>query len=209
MTSAVEKYLDDLKRRGAEAVRFLNNGSQHAGEKLALAHPELSVPPDLLTMWRVFDGLSYDQPSKCDQVWLEGAFYVLSEQEAVDDYAACLSLWADDPEFKDYWPNGFFPFAKPGDGSRLLVNCVPESSTHGAVYELFHGVGVSKSANSISDYFVTALAWLKEGATRLDDRSYVERDFEASRLIAARLNPDCDRWDDSLPPASVTKDWLR
>lgn len=208
MSSVIAAYLDDLRRLGAEPVRFLNPGAADAGQRFRQRYPELDPPDDLFAMWRTFDGLSYEQPTTCDQVWLEGAFYILSEAEALDDYAASIPLWESDETFADYWPRGFFPFAKPGDGSRLLVNCLRRSPTYGAVYELFHGVGISKSSRSITDYFATASAWLAEGVTWLDERKYVSRDLEKSRLIAARLNPGCDSWDDNLPPAYEMKDWL-
>lgn len=208
MSAPIAAYLDELKRRGAAPLRVLRPGAPDAGRRMAAAFPELSAPADLLALWRLFDGLSYHQPSTSEQAWLEGAFYTLSEAQAVTDYEVCSPLWRDDPKFEEYWPKGLFPFATPGDGSRLLVNCIAASPTHGAVYELFHGIGVSKCAPSISQYFATASAWLEQGGVHLDARACVVRDFEKASNIAARLNPGCDAWDDTLPRAYDVKDWL-
>lgn len=208
MIGAVAGYINRIRVLRARPGELLNSGAVAPGAIVSARHPEISVPADMLELWRVFDGMTHVEGVTLDDLWLEGAFYFFSEQEALDDYAVCFPLWESETTFREYWPMGFFPVATPGDGSRLLVNCIPGSPTHGAVYELFHGVGVSKSSVSIAQYFLTAAAWLAEGATWLDRQKRIDRNFENSTAIAARLNPNCDSWDDSLPPACETKDWL-
>ncbi|MEQ1709318.1 MAG: SMI1/KNR4 family protein [Terricaulis sp.] len=209
MSEAIANYVGSLKRLGARAAEFLRQGSPSPGEKVRLAFPDLEPPPDLLALWRVFDGTEHVEGTTLEQMWLEGAFYFFSEEEAIDDYAAALPLWANDEGFAEYWPPKFFPIAKPGDGSRLLVNCIRDSPTKGAVYELFHGVGICKASSSVARYFETASGWLDAGAIWLDDARCLDRDFTVASAIAARLNPGCDNWDDSLPPAYKARDWIR
>lgn len=195
MTSAIADHLNALRELGARPTTFLNAGAVKPGVTTAERYPELSLPADVLELWRQFDGVKHIDGTTLEQLWLDGSFYFLSEAEAANDYAVCFDLWEFDETFEDYWPKGFYPIATPGDGSRLLINCNLNAPTFGAVYELFHGDGVSKSANSLSDYFLTASAWLAEGATWLDERKCVDRDFEKSSIIARRLNPGCDSWD--------------
>jgi hypothetical protein len=190
-------YVDALRRQKAKAVTFLQPGNPSAGAAIAAEFPDLAVPEDVIALWRAFNGVA---PTG------ETPFYFFAEAEAIEDYRGALTL-QDQEEFRDYWPAGFFPVGSPGDGSRLLVNCIPGSPTHGSVYELIHGDGLYRRADTLSRYFETALVWLERGATRVTCNGQVEPDFARAKTIARELNPGCDGWDDTLPPAHEIKDW--
>lgn len=199
-------YVDALRRQNAKAVTFLQPGNPSAGAAIAAEFPDLDVPEDVIALWRAFNGVAPTGETPLGDVWLDGVFYFYAEAEAIEDYRGALTL-QDQEEFRDYWPAGFFPVGSPGDGSRLLVNCIPGSPTHGSVYELIHGDGLYRRADTLSRYFETALVWLERGATRVTFNGQVEPDFARAKTIARELNPGCDGWDDTLPPAHEIKDW--
>jgi len=204
--NAFTAYVDALRQRNARSVTFLRPGSPYAGAGVREAFPDLTLPHDVFTLWASFDGVAPTGETPLGDIWLDGVFYFHSEEEAVADYRIALSM-QNEADFASYWPAGFFPVATPGDGSRLLVNGIAGSPTQGAVYELIHGDGLYRRASSLARYFETALAWLERGATRVTFNGQVEPDFARAKTIARELNPGCDGWDDSLPPAHESKDW--
>lgn len=206
--SALRTVIKRLKHRDAEAARRVLPGRNDGGEKLARAFPKLKPPEDLMTLWQVMDGVDLVGDPSLEALWLDGVNAFLSEDEAIDDYITAQRLQADEPDFAEYWPEGFVPVASPGEGSRLLVNCVKDSPTHGALYTLDHGVGLSRMSRSLGQYFETILDWLDTGALNVDAHGFVKLDLEAASRIAATMNPGCDAWDDAMPPAHETRDWV-
>lgn len=199
-------YVAALRSMNARCVTFLRPGVASPGVAVRAAFHDLTLPDDVLELWRAFDGVSPPGDTELGDVWLDGMFFFYSEDEAIEDYRAALSA-QDEEGFANYWPAGFFPVASPGDGSRLVINCIVGSPTYGHVYELAHGEGLARYALSLSHYFETMLAWLDEGATKVTFNHQVEPDFDATRAIARDLNPGCDAWDENLPPAHESKDW--
>ena len=204
---AVRTLVKRLKEKGAEAAMRLLPGRKDGGEKLARAFPKLKIPQDVHTLWQTMDGVSLDGDPALDALWLDGMNAFLSEEEAIDDYIMAARLQSDEPDFEQYWPEGFLPVASPGEGSRLLVNCVKDSPTHGALYMLDHGVGLSRMTASLGQYFETMLDWLDTGAISVDREGVVRLNMAAAARVASTMNPDCDAWDDAMPPAHVTRDW--
>ena len=134
----------------------------------------------------------------------------LGEEEAVDDYMMATRLQNRmNPNFAQYWPKGFVPVASPGDGSRLLVNCVQGfANAFGA--RLLPGPRGGSSLvwrASMGQYFETMLDWLDTGAISVDREGVVRLNMAAAARVASTMNPDCDAWDDAMPPAHVTRDW--
>jgi hypothetical protein len=140
---------------------------------------------------------------------LDGTFGYFSAQHAVEDYKTSEKLWATEPEFEDYLPRGFLPIGSPGDGSRLLVNCRKDSPTYGGVYELSHGIGLSRHADSLNSYFSTIFELFDKGAIFVDQSGSIDFNEDEANTIAAKRNPDCDAYNDSLPWAYETQDWLQ
>lgn len=193
--SVIDAYVAELRKKGAKSASLLRPGMPDALAKLKKQLPALSPPAGLGELWKTFDGADGDN-ELLDDLWLDGTFYFFSLKEAVEDYRICDDIRANDPDFEDYWPTGYLPIATPGDGSRLLVDCVAGSETHGSVFELFHGIGIARSAASIENYFRTARAWLDEGVMTVTADGKLDIDHERASDIAQRLNPDCENWAD-------------
>lgn len=199
-------YIAALRSLNAKCVGYLRPGNLGAGTATHAAFPDLAIPDDVVEIWRAFDGVAPPGDALLGDVWLDGVYYFFSEEEAIEEYRVALSLQQQDG-FPDYWPLGFFPIASPGDGSRLVVNCIIGSPTYGHVYELLHSDGLRRYASSVPQYFETVLSWLDEGALKVNFNRQVDPDLERARLIARDLNPGCDGWDETLPPAHQSKDW--
>lgn len=206
-TVAYLAYVDALRRLNARAVTFLKPGNANAGQAVRAAYPDLALPADVEALWRAFNGVTPSGDTPLGDIWLDGMFHFLSEAEAIDDYREALALQGEEG-FSEYWPRGFFPVATPGEGSRLLVNCIADSPTRGAVYELTHGVGVCRVATSLTRQFEITLVCLERGAIQVTLSGQIEPDFSRVREIARELDPGCDGTDDTLPPAYESKDWL-
>ena len=141
--NALRMVISRLKQKQAEAADRLCPGRTNAGELLKASFPDLKPPEDLKVMWREMNGVSIEGDPSLESLWLDGQNAFLGEEEAVDDYMMATRLQNDEPEFAQYWPKGFVPIASPGDGSRLLINCVTDSPTFGAVYFLGSRCGIS------------------------------------------------------------------
>lgn len=189
----IDAYIAELKKRGAKSASLLRPGAPNALAKLKKELPKLSPPAALGELWATFDG-SAGENELLDDLWLDGTFFFLSVEEAIEDYRICEDIRAGDPDFEDYWPTGYLPIGTPGDGSRLLVDCAAGSATHGSVFELFHGIGVARSAASIEDYFKTARAWLDAGVLKVMPDKKLDIDHERASEIARGMNPDCENW---------------
>ena len=204
--TAVASYLDAIRASGAKVAGWLRPGTPDALSLLNAHIPELAPPGELAQLWACFDGIEGPESATLGELWLDGAFRFFSVAEAISDYHVCYELWAADPSFEDYWPKGFLPLATPGDGSRLLVNCLADSPTYGSVYELLHGSGVSRSAASVGRYFETASAWLSGGALKVNEAGQLDIDFAAAGEIARTMNPDCDSWGSAVAQTETTRD---
>jgi hypothetical protein len=190
---AVAAYLDAIREGGAKVSAWLRPGTPDALSLLNEHLPELAPPGELAALWACFDGIDAPEDALVNDAWLDGAFRFYSVGQAINDYRVCYDLWAADPAFEDYWPKGFLPIATPGDGSRLLVDCIKDSPTHGNVFELLHGSGVTRSSASVGRYFETVGAWLAGGALKVND-GQLFIDFAAASEIARGMNPDCNSW---------------
>ncbi|MBT8494472.1 MAG: SMI1/KNR4 family protein [Deltaproteobacteria bacterium] len=206
----LEAYLAALKDQGAVVAGLVNDGASDEEVAKLEQVPGCTFPADVVAMFRVMNGLARTEDTTYDQLWVDGTFAWFSIDEAIADYQTTEELRANDkPEgFDVYWPTGFFPIGTPGDGSRLLVNCRNGSPTYGAVYELFHGDGLSRHANSLTAYVQTVATALAQRVITVDDDGCLEPDEDAYNRTGRQLNPGCDATDDSLPSASVAKDWL-
>ena len=69
-------------------------------------------------------------------------------------------------------------------------------------------MGLARSARSLGQYFETMLDWLDTGAMSVDPLGVVRLNDILATQVASTMNPDCDAWSDSMPPAHETRDWV-
>lgn len=186
-------FLDALGSQNPKALSWLRPGTDDFSAFDEI--DTIALPDDLRQLWSIFDGMSVPEGTLMQYTCLDGTFSYLSVEEAAEDFEVSVDLWEKDQEFENYWPKGFVPIGTPGDGSRLLVNCLAGSSTFGSVYELLHGIGVSRMAVSLSQYFKTLNAFLASGALSVANDGEVLVDFDSCQKIGRHMNPGCNHYD--------------
>ncbi|XWN33865.1 MAG: SMI1/KNR4 family protein [Devosia sp.] len=202
----LEAYLGKIRAAGWRAFVWLNPGTN---DFTAFdAFHAVTLHPELRQLWAQFDGMTIPDGTLQHLTLLDGQFTYNSVAEASKDYRGTLEFWEQEPDFRTYWPQGFVPLGTPGDGSRLLVNCRAGSPTYGGVYDLFHGTGVTRMSASLSRYFATLSAGFDEGVITVTPEGDVEIDFDAIRVVGKNMNPGCDAFNEDLPSASETMEWL-
>jgi hypothetical protein len=199
-------FLDRVRSMGAVAANYVRPPYEGDVRAIFADIEGVHLPDDLVALWQTFDGCEQHQATLGEQ-WLDGVFVYLGAEAAREDYAISEPMWAEDPSFADYMPQRFIAVATPGDGSRLMVNCDAASPTHGAVYELFHGVGLSKRSFSLARHFETLNAMLNEGSLTCDAGGMMQMDFDAARPVGKAMNPGCNHWDNTLPTCYDAPDW--
>jgi hypothetical protein len=203
----LNSYLAKLEKKGASVADWISDG--RALECDFNAFPEVSLPEDLVKFWGVMNGISEPEGTTYEHIWIDGQFVYFSIDQSVNDYRITKELIVKDPKMADYWPIGFVPIGTPGDGSRLLVNCIKDSPTYGAVYELFHGDGVSRLSATLSDYFKMLDELFDCGTISVLESGEVELNFDEYHEKGREMNPRCDGFDDTIQPASMSMDWKK
>ena len=193
LEQAIREYLDAISTQNARAPSWVRPGTDDISAFDAV--DVVSLPEELRQLWSSFNGMSVPEGTLLQFTWLDGTYEYFSVEEAAQDFEVSVDLWAKDQDFKKYWPIGFVPLGTPGDGSRLLVNCLASSPTYGSVYDLLHGVGVSRISGSLSQYFKTLNACLASSALTVADDGEVSVDIDAYRKIGRQMNPGCDHFD--------------
>lgn len=202
MSNLLKVYLKKLKDADAETLNFYSIKSGVI-EVQPFIDLNLVLPKDLQDFWSVVKGVENETNTTVEKTWLDGTFTYFSAEESLIDYNVWQDVCEQNLEMKDwYMPSGFLPIGSPGEGSRILVNCRKSSPTHGHVYELFHGIGLTKLSENLSQYFRTLILAFNHGLSVKD--GYVNVDESQFNKIAAMMNPGCSGWYD-IPQ---TQDWL-
>lgn len=186
-------FVEAITSQKAQAVNWIRTGTKDLSSFASF--DMVTLPAELCELWSMIDGMSVPDDTLMQYTWLDGTFCYFCVEEAAHDYEVSLGLWEQDQYLKDYWPQAFVPIGTPGDGSRLLVNCLASSPTYGSVYELFHGEGISRISESLSQYFKTLNACLANGALTVTHDGEVAVDFDAFYNIGRQMNPGCDHFD--------------
>ncbi len=189
----IRAFLEVIASQNAQAVSWICPGTNDFSAFDAIDN--VSLPEELRQLWSSFNGMSVPEGTLLQYTWLDGTFSYLGVEESARDFGMSIALWEQDQDFEAYWPKAFVPIGTPGDGSRLLVNCLAGSPTFGSVYELFHGIGVSRMSASLSQYFKTLNTCQATGALTVTDDGEVSIDFDAFKRIGRQMNPGCDHFD--------------
>ncbi len=201
-----ETFLAGVRALGAIAATHVDapfTGDAHA----VFADVEgVRLHEDVIALWQTFNG-TVQNDAPLGKLWLDGTFFYLGAEDSREDYRISEPMWLEDPTFAEYMPPRFIAVGSPGDGSRLMVNCDTASPTYGAVYELFHGIGVRKRSMSLARHFETLIAQLDTGALTCTQDGEMNMDFEAEKIMGQKLNPGCNHWDYTLPTCQDAPDW--
>ncbi len=170
MEKIIKEYLETLAEAGASCVKVIKPLDDFALLEELSALDLVTLPEDFRTYLLLFD--AYDQ-SKCialdimdpDFAW---GMEAIPLKKIIREYKSSTSLYSEEA---DYWPKGFVPFLR-NNGDGMLVNCLKDSPTFGAVYCFREGVGINKVAENLKDFISGCQAMLTQGL-----RVYEEPDF--------------------------------
>ena len=202
MPELLEAYIKKLRDNGAVVLdTYIIENNRIDPNKFGQLN--LTIPQDLIDFWQVIKGVEPDLQTTVERTWFDGTFTYFSDQESLVDYQAWREACKKNPQMNDwYMPEGFLPIGSPGDGSRILMNCRDKSPTFGQLYELFHGIGLSKLSESLVQYFRTLLLAFGDGLSIVD--GVVEIHEKKFKKLAAMMNPGCSGCYD-IPQV---QDWL-
>ena len=145
-----------------------------------------SIPNDLITYFTMINGYDSRKERELeDEKPLDIAYGM-----APMDLKNCFSSIGSNGESDTYFPQGFIPILSNYGGDYIMINCIKESPTYGAIYDFTEGVGVNLIANSLSHFFECSTKEITTGfrVFNHDDEDYeyqsiVTKEFDEMALI--------------------------
>ena len=92
-------------------------------------------------------------------------------------------------DYPQYWPKGFLPSSWDGAGSYVVVNCIATSPTYFAVYEMCDGVGCTRIASSLSEFFAASTQEVLQGLRNYSEADAPSLPTRQSRKGQRRFRP--------------------
>lgn len=170
LNSALESYLEQLKKAGAISPSVLKSPSKQSDLEAIQSLYGVKIPPELTNYLQQIDG--YDREKCAEFNVSEPSFawglFPLALSQVPFHYDGCLLA----EDGSDYWPVGFIPILWGGSGDFLLVNCIESSPTYGAVYDMSEGVGCNRLADSLAEFFSASEQLIAKGIIRFDEPEY-------------------------------------
>ncbi|CAL2103727.1 SMI1_KNR4 domain-containing protein [Tenacibaculum sp. 190130A14a] len=177
MEKILNTYIETLKEAGAGSAKVIKK-VDHA-ERVATLNTfdKVTVPQQLeiLLSYEYDDDLCYEfDYNDPEFAW---SMYLLSFDEIQTTYENLAGLNGDDCT---YFPLGFVPILGDFGGSFVVVNCIKNSPTYGAVYNIGDGVGANMLATDLAHFF-------KASTEELTQKLRFFEEPELSDAIDARL----------------------
>lgn len=113
---------------------------------------KVDLPEDLITWFQTIDGYDFMKAHKYDDDPQEIAWGMAAM--SIKEVVSAAKNAGFNGENDTYWPFGFVPILFNYGADYVVVNCVRQSPTYGAVYDLTEGIGVSLLAHDLS-HFIT------------------------------------------------------
>jgi hypothetical protein len=166
-------------QRAALTPRVLIAASDEAIEALTTLEA-VTLSDDLRAYFRRVGG--YDH-AKCRELelfepHLAWSMFALQVEDVPNHCGDLTSI----PDNQDYFPSGFLPILWDGSGSYVAVNCIADSRTCGAVYDMSEGVGCNQISPSMAAFFEACtreteigLRHWESGAMSMESDNYLER----------------------------------
>ncbi|MAQ75451.1 MAG: hypothetical protein CL613_03860 [Aquimarina sp.] len=163
LKTVFDQYVDQLTTAGAISPKVIKTSNEDDVIDELESLEAISLPEMVVEYLTLIDGYDDDL---CDDLdvyepefaWNMYPIEVASIPTVYEDLAGCGG--ADNP---DYWPVGFLPILEDGSGSYVVVNCIEDSPTYGAVYDMSEGVGCNRVSDTISDFLEGCRKELVEG----------------------------------------------
>ncbi|AWH84310.1 hypothetical protein HYN59_03905 [Flavobacterium album] len=171
--SELENYLKILADYGSAGPMVIK-GADSIESVLKLNElKNVELPADLITYFMMIDGYDYSKERQFEDMPTEiaagmAAMNLKESYDAVKDFAG---FNGDDDTM---WPHGFVPILFNYGANYIVVNCIRESPTYGAVYDLTEGVGINMMARDLSHFIACSAQELTNGfrVFKHDDEDY-------------------------------------
>ena len=168
----LQQYLTTLAEYGSAGPMVIKEAKDPEAILKLNQLTNVTLPADLITYFQTIDG--YD-PVKTgdyedDPTEIAGGMAAMSVAES---YEAAKNAGFNGAE-DTFWPYGFVPILFNYGADYIVVNCVKESPTYGAVYDLTEGVGINLLAHDLT-HFITCSAQELTSGFRIfkhDDEDY-------------------------------------
>jgi hypothetical protein len=211
----LREYLSVLEQHGSMTPKVLARLDQPFDWNALPLPREVTLFDDLKTYFTLINGDDSDACHELDvfEPWLAWSMHPLSLLESLEHHELAGT--------PDYWPSGFLPLLMDGAGSYLVVNCRSDSPTFRAVYDMSDGVGCTRVANSLSEFFTAST---REVALGLRDYSpdpspsITTREYLAKAAPLFGNSPYFDRarmdepmvdWEDRVVPIPSKRPTIR
>lgn len=153
----LREYLHALAQHGSLTPKVLARMDPSTDWSALPLPPEVTVFDDLKTYFNLING---DDAEACHELDvyeppLAWDMHPLSLAESLQHHEMA--------GIPDYWPSGFLPLLMDGAGSYLVVNCRDTSPTFRAVYDMTDGVGCTRVANSLGEFFAASIREVELG----------------------------------------------
>jgi hypothetical protein len=158
LINVINNYIDLLLSKNLNSPKVLREGKISDINTIE-KQQHITFHPDLIIYFERVGGYS---PKKCNEFdSFEPSFlfnmHAIQLKQVSQHYSlAGEEVWDDEleEEADTYYPIGFVPFLLNGAGNYILINCIANSPTYGAIYCLESGLGCIRLSNSLSEFII-------------------------------------------------------
>lgn len=205
---AFNSYLAAAERLGSLVHKVILPLADEASLDALRALTNVTLPAELVAYFRRVDGYSIDALAEYElfEPSLAWSMFALSVEDALSEHESLQCTIIDDEP--GYWADGFLPILTDGAGSVVAVNCIAESPTFGAVYEMIDCVGLVRIASSLTEFFKASTAAIDLGLIQYDDGLLAPEDHLRFIREAAPLYGDSPYFARTGQEDDQIVDWL-
>ncbi|WP_196158532.1 SMI1/KNR4 family protein [Reinekea sp. G2M2-21] len=158
----IDKFTEVSRKFGSSTVDVLKPCNSDDLENIRKLD-SVSIPGELHEFLSTLGDVDEDKMAELDLfephlVWGMSIIPVQEISEKYNDFAGCGG-----EENPDYWPLGFLPILEENNSNFIVINCIENSTTYGAVYDMSEGVGCNMVSKSIGAFLSASAEELENG----------------------------------------------
>ncbi len=182
LTNIINNYIDLLLSKNLNAPKVLREGKISDINTIE-KQLYITLHPDIVAYFERVGGYS---PKKCEEYdSFEPSFLfnmqAIQLKKVQQHYSlAGEEVWDDEleEETDTYYPIGFIPFLLDGAGDYILINCITNSPTCGAIYYLEDGLGCYRVSDSLSHFIIANHETIKQTTKEFSDPDFFNLIYE-------------------------------
>lgn len=148
--SVLQHYLNVLAEYGSAGPMVIKEAKDLESVLRLNELTQVALPADLITYFQMIDGYDPMKEHNYEEQSTEiaGGMVAMNLKEVYDTAKLAGFNGIEDT----FWPYGFVPILFNYGADYIVVNCVKDSPTYGAVYDLTEGVGINLLAHNLSHF---------------------------------------------------------